>query len=398
MREEVDMSCCAARRDIFLKIEGVSAYSPMAPQPCARRWGRDAMFNPGHELGRVQPGEIAATTLDLLVYHEDLDPHYTHPSTAKIVVADVNEPPWNRRAPGCVLYVRPGERVYIHVLNGDRADCHSFHLHGLHYGIDSDGAWPFGVAMRSGQRSDEIRPGESWTYVFDAAEDTIGVWPFHDHVRNVQANVNRGLFGALIVRDPRAPRPDHEIPLFIHQLQGASQSETFQSPTLGHGATYAHTFASAGVIAYHCKIHGTSMAGTVTVDPTAPAGNRAVAIGDNFFNPATVSVRPGASVTWTNNGSFDHIVFAPGGGAATFCLNGRAYVGNTPTIEVRPAQRLRWYLCNLDLGTTWHNVHPHSARWQLPTPSGGATDVQALSPAQTYVVDTEAPPAIRVPC
>lgn len=392
------MNCCATRRDIFLKIEPVVSYSPYAPRPCARRWGRDAMFNTGHELGRVQPGEIVATTLDLLVYHEYFDPHYTHPNTAKIVSADVNEPPWNRRVPGCVLYARPGERLYIHVLNGDKADCHSFHLHGLRYGIESDGAWPFGVRTRSGRRSDEIRPGETWTYVFDATEETIGAWPFHDHVRNVQANVNRGLFGALIVRDPNAPRPDHEIPLFVHQLQGAAQSETFQSPTLGHGASFPHVFTSAGTVPYHCKIHGTSMAGTIIVDPAAPAGPQTVTIGDNFFNPATRSVRPGATVTWNNNGNFDHIVFAPGGGAATFCMNGRAYVGNTPTIEVRPGERLRWYLCNLDLGTVWHNVHPHSARWQLPSPSGGATDVHALSPAQTYVMDTEAPPAMRVPC
>ena len=392
------MTGCAARQDIFLKIERVTAYSPLAPEPCARRWGRDDMFNPGHELGRVQPGEIVATTLDLLVYHEYFDTHYTHPNTAKLIAADVNEPSWDRRVPGCVLYARPGQRLYVHVLNADPDDCHSFHLHGLHYGIESDGAWPFGVSTRSGLRSDEIRPGESWTYVFDVTEETIGAWPFHDHVRNVQANVNRGLFGTLIVRDPNAPRADHEIPLFVHQLQGASQTETFQSPTLGHGATYSHVFNSAGPIPYHCKIHGTSMAGTVVVDPAAPAGNRSVDIGDNFFNPVSISVRPGASVTWTNNGSFDHIVFAPGGGAATFCLNGRAYVGNTPTIEVRPGDRLRWYLCNLDLGTVWHNVHPHSARWQLPSPSGGATDVHALSPAQTYVMDTEAPPAIRVPC
>jgi plastocyanin len=140
------------------------------------------------------------------------------------------------------------------------------------------------------------------------------------------------------------------------------------------------------------------MAGTVVVDPAAPAGNRTVAIGDNFFNPASVSIRPGATVKWTNGGNFDHIVFAPGGGAATFCLNGRAYVGNTPTIEAAPGERLRWYLCNLDLGTVWHNVHPHSARWQLPTPTGGATDVHALSPSQTFVMDTEAPPALRIPC
>jgi FtsP/CotA-like multicopper oxidase with cupredoxin domain len=356
------------------------------------------MFGAGHELGRVQPGEIVATTLDALVYHEYFDGHYTQPNTAKLVTADVNEPPWDRRIPGCVLYANPGERLYIHVFNGDPSDCHSFHLHGLRYGIDSDGAWPFGVRSKSGRRSDEIRPGDTWKYVFDATDESVGAWPFHDHVRNVQANVNRGLFGALIVRDPSSPRPDHEIPLFVHQVQDAAQSESFESQTLGHGASFAHTFVTAGVVAYHCKIHGTSMAGTVTVDPAAPAGNQTVAVGDNFFNPINVSVRPGAKVTWTNGGNFDHIVFAPGGGASSFCLNGRAYVGNTPTIEALPGQRLRWYLCNLDLGSVWHNVHPHAARWQLPTPTGGATDVHALSPSQTFVVDTEVPRAVRVPC
>ena len=392
------MACCLTRRDVFLKIERVPGYSPFAPDPCSRRWGRDAMFNVGHELGRLQASEIIATTLDALVYHEYFDTHFTQPNTAKLVPADVNEPAWNRRIPGSVIYARPGERLYIHVLNGDTSECHSFHLHGLRYGIESDGAWPFGVATKSGRRSDEIRPGEQWTYVFDATEETIGAWPFHDHVRNVAANVNVGLFGALIVRDPAAPRPDHEIPLFVHLVQGLALTETFQSASLAHNGVYTHAFPTAGTIAYHCKIHGTSMSGTVVVDPSAPAGNRAVAIGDNFFNPPSVSVRPGASVTWTNNGNFDHIVFAPGGGAATFCLNGRAFVGNTPTIEVAPGDRLRWYLCNLDLGTTWHNVHPHSSRWQLPTPTGGATDVHALSPAQTFVMDTEGPPAVRIPC
>ena len=46
------------RRDIFLKIEPLAGYSPLAPIACSRRWGRDAMFGIGHELGRVQPSEI----------------------------------------------------------------------------------------------------------------------------------------------------------------------------------------------------------------------------------------------------------------------------------------------------------------------------------------------------
>ena len=86
------MTCCAKRRDIFLKIEPVVGYSPLSPDPCARRWGRDEMFNMGHELGRVQASEIVATTLDALVYREYFDSHHTKPNTAKLIEADVNEP------------------------------------------------------------------------------------------------------------------------------------------------------------------------------------------------------------------------------------------------------------------------------------------------------------------
>src|SRR3954453_20791197 len=143
------------RRDVFLRIEALERYSPLAPLPCARHYGRDCMFNTGHELGRVSPQEIATAAVDAVVYREYLDPHYTVPNRAKIVEADVNEPPWERRVPGAVLWARPGERLHIHVLNGDPHECHSFHLHGLRYGIESDGAWPFGVGATDGRRSDE---------------------------------------------------------------------------------------------------------------------------------------------------------------------------------------------------------------------------------------------------
>src|SRR6516165_6203683 len=141
-----------SRRDIFLKIELIPEYSPLAPVLCAHHYGRDCMFNEGHETGRIPSAEILGARLDALVYREYLDPNYTIPCTRKLIAADVNEPPWNRRVPGTVLYARPGEQLRIHVLNGDADDCHSFHLHGLHYGIDSDGAWPFGVSSSNGLR------------------------------------------------------------------------------------------------------------------------------------------------------------------------------------------------------------------------------------------------------
>ena len=39
--------------------------------------------------------EILASTLDALVYREYLDPHFSIPNKAKLVPADVNEPPWD---------------------------------------------------------------------------------------------------------------------------------------------------------------------------------------------------------------------------------------------------------------------------------------------------------------
>jgi hypothetical protein len=53
------MNC--ARRDVFLLLEPVADYSPVAPVLCARRYGRDCQFNEGHELGRIPAEELLQT-------------------------------------------------------------------------------------------------------------------------------------------------------------------------------------------------------------------------------------------------------------------------------------------------------------------------------------------------
>jgi FtsP/CotA-like multicopper oxidase with cupredoxin domain/sugar lactone lactonase YvrE len=393
------MKTCTPR-DIFLQIEPLADYSPLAPLLCARRYGRDCQLNEGHELGRIPADEILEASVDAVVYREYLDPDYATPNTAPLVPSDTTEPPWNRRVPGAVIWARPGEQLRIHVRNADPLDCHSFHLHGLRYGIDSDGAWPRGVAYKDGRRSDEILPGESWTYVFDITEEMIGAWPFHDHVRDVQANINRGLFGGLIVRDPKAPRVDHEVPLFVHAMADVLGHCKFESKTLSNGEAFHFTFPDAGEICdYICRIHGASMAGRVRVVAGTPSAVPVdIKIEDNKFTPPDITITAGTEVVWTNHGSNQHIVFAGGGGNQTFCLNGRAYVGNTPIIAGNSGEALRWYLFNLDVGSVWHNFHPHSARWQLPAPPAGASDVHALSPVEAFVIDTEVPPALRLPC
>jgi len=96
------MKTCTPR-DIFLQIEPLPDYSPLAPILCARRYGRDCMFNEGHELGRIPADEILAKRLNAVVYREYLDPDYTQPNTAPLVPSDTMEPPWNRRVPGALI-------------------------------------------------------------------------------------------------------------------------------------------------------------------------------------------------------------------------------------------------------------------------------------------------------
>src|SRR6266487_4875738 len=205
-----------ATRNIYLKIETIPGYSPVEPDDHTSppiQYRRDCMRNMGHEEGTIPDDEVASRRLTALIYREYLDAQYLVPKPDKLIAADVNEPAFTRRVPGTVIYACRGDWLHIHVKNGDVAP-HSFHLHGVRYGIDSDGSWPFGTQSDDGRRSDEICPGQTWTYTFHVTDETVGAWPFHDHYTNIGSYINRGLFGGLVVlpkreygRLPRFPYP-----------------------------------------------------------------------------------------------------------------------------------------------------------------------------------------------
>jgi plastocyanin len=100
-------------------------------------------------------------------------------------------------------------------------------------------------------------------------------------------------------------------------------------------------------------------------------------------------------VTWTNNGAGHHTVTADQGSSLpTHCINGRGFVGNSPTVVARAGQKIRWYVFNLDLSHNWHNFHPHNQRWRIGHES---FDVRSMGPAESFVLDTEAPPVLLLP-
>ncbi|MBL8342686.1 MAG: DUF1929 domain-containing protein [Rubrivivax sp.] len=484
-------------RHIYLKIERLEHYSPVRPQEKVVppvRYGRDCMRNHGHENGLIPNAEIEARALDAVIYREYLDSAYLVPKSAKLIDADVNEPSWAHRVPGTVIYTHPGQRLKVHVWNGDDVP-HSLHVHGLRYGIDSDGSWPFGTeAAHHGGRSDAICPDGSWTYTFDVPEDALGAWPFHDHTHHASMKIDQGLFGGIVVlgrcdRPPRRfvfpwqvlrpiyldvarwqglkqpfpqppqdrhaghaeapapaaqerPAPDadeviavvpqlhrrrlkpaaHEIllqhldfleeftvkelalprrvintdhvPVFLHVMSNPDSRPVFDTDDIHElGGEAELEFPVAGDYTYFCR-HHPEMTGTVhvvpggpdpvtvTITPGAPAA----------FSPAEVTVGAGGSVRWINNTIDHHTVTSTAGAAmSTHCINGRGFVGNTPTIVGRSGQRIRWYVFNLDTSTNWHNFHPHAMRWRF---AGQNVDIRSLGPAESFVVESEIPPVL----
>jgi len=439
-----------ATRDIYLKIEQIPNYSTVEPEvktmpPKAYR--RDCMRNPGHEDTTIPQSEIDARRLTAIVYREYLDPNYLIPKPDKIVPADVNEPVFSRRVPGAVIYTHPGERLKIHVLNGDTMS-HSLHVHGLKYGIDSDGSWPLGTQNSDGRRSDEICPEQTWTYTFDVTEGMIGAWPFHDHSRRLGESINRGLFGGIVVRprrfrgivpdlklpavlqqflrkpqppfrpgDPRHeallqsleawamlhnihpfphPRFVIEVPLFFHFMAGSGGVPAFDSGPIAAGAhPFEVTFGAEGTFSYHCSIHPNMQAQvTVVAGGAGLATVNILSSPDMKFDPPNVTVGPGGRVQWTNIGPLTHTVTEDAAGMPSYCFNGRSFVGNTPTILANTGQKIRWYVFNLDVGVVWHNFHTHGQRWTF---AGETIDVRSISPAESFVVETTAPPVLLLP-
>jgi plastocyanin len=469
-------------RHIYLKIERIEHYSTVMPTDHAiapAEYGRDCMRGHGHENGLVPQAEIEAREVPAVVYREYLDSGYLIPKPDKLITSDVNEPPYTHRVPGTVIYTRPCQRLKIHVWNTDDVS-HSLHMHGLRYGIDSDGSWPFGTqAAHHGGRSDAICPGESWTYTFDVPDNALGAWPFHDHTHHMDNKIDLGLFGGMVVlgscdRPPRrfrfpwellrpiyldvgrlervqvfgdreppdklefeeetivrlAPqvharrlkdntrlvlqhhldfleevtlkelsmlRPvvntDH-VPVFFHVMADPDARPAFDTDDIDEfGGEGSLTFATAGDFEYFCR-HHPEMEGIVHVVPGGPTPVSVTIVPGPpmVFAPVEITVGVGGTVTWINNADTHHTVTSKlGASMPTHCINGRGFVGNSPTVVGRSGQRIRWYVFNLDTSLKWHNFHPHAMRWKF---GGESIDSRSMGPAESFVVESEIPPVL----
>ena len=109
-----------------------------------------------------------------------------------------------------------GDTIVVHFRNADEKlnQAVTLHPHGVRYTPNYDGSYLGDFTLAGGF----IAPGEEFTYTWECTPDSVGVWPYHDHGPNHTLNTMRGLFGALIVYEKGAKRPDVEETVLLHSF------------------------------------------------------------------------------------------------------------------------------------------------------------------------------------
>jgi len=106
---------------------------------------------------------------------------------------------YNGTVPGPVLRVKLGETVKVKLTN-KLTQATTMHWHGIRVPNAMDGV--------PGVTQAPIEPGASFTYQFTTKDP--GTFWFHPHL-NAPEQIERGLYGALIVADPKEPRYSQDL-------------------------------------------------------------------------------------------------------------------------------------------------------------------------------------------
>jgi FtsP/CotA-like multicopper oxidase with cupredoxin domain len=194
-------------------------------QPSANPGARKLTFKPqsGLRVGRTVEYWIGAvpTTWNVVPSGTDpmlgttFDPAKTTMQTAiyRRFTADFKSQlaPAGYGLVGPVIQGQVGDSIVVHFKNFDPNNTHSMHFDGVRYGIESDGAY---IPNVSGPGA-EVKPGQTFTYRLEAAADSVGVWPYHDHSPTMESSVRGGLYGALSIRAKGQKKPDREFVVFF---------------------------------------------------------------------------------------------------------------------------------------------------------------------------------------
>ena len=329
--------------------------------------------------------------------------------------------------PGPVIECNVGEAVTIHFRNLDFRDdpaapgtklpakkrSHSMHVHGFVFEATSDGAYPLSPESAqamgaeapfwhaigedgANKKGDRVPPMGTYIYEWKTFgwPSTAGVWLYHDHSFCDMDNIGLGAIGMVVIHN--TADSDNEV---INQ--DLPDGNVNGSPVKWVLEPF---FAAIDLLQLQerrfipVREHpiGQSFMPVHTKDmPMKPAkkGAKPVAVdleisilkkmeithivdhGDLSFG---VAIRPGLDILI--RGLFTPkfkqpplsaqylFLFHELSGQPGMCINGRTYLGNTPSVLAGTETKMRFGV--VGMGNAFHTFHIHGHRWILPGPSG----------------------------
>ena len=201
------------------------------------------------------------------------------------------------------IVVKEGDTVLIRLINAGTM-AHPIHLHGHSFNIVATDGNPVPEAAQLTKDTVLIGPGERYDLVFVA--NNPGVWMVHCHIENHAANgmmtlieyegyLPSGPLAELWALTPDAsasPDADHAM---HGGMAGMGDMGGMDDMTVASPATTEPAATASSALAADASNSGQSVA---------------IAMEDDRFDPKTITIAAGTTVTWTNTGGDWHSVAA----------------------------------------------------------------------------------------
>jgi len=131
------------------------------------------------ELAAVQLdyGQVDPMNGDIPVFGYKMVKHEVMSQGGKVPTVLTDNYEDHATIPGPTIVVDEGDTVNLTLYNHIGSGCVSLHVHGIHYGIDSDGT----LSMINGNKDQCAKPDQPFEYTWTAGKGTVGTWPYHDH-------------------------------------------------------------------------------------------------------------------------------------------------------------------------------------------------------------------------
>lgn len=331
--------------------------------------------------------------------------------------------------PGAVIELNVGENAVIHFRNMDeRRDAkkallpaleraHSIHPHGVVFGNENDGAYPLSppstdpanlittpaeqtawgsVGVTGKQKlGDRVPGGGTFTYTWNTFgwPTTAGVWLYHDHSVCDDKNVLRGAIGIIVVHNTADPEDFPEQDLPDGERNGSPISTRCR--LLSSAVTFLpHDLARLTVLGDDdeepiplMEMATEEMAGGQGRPPAAakaPARRKAKAHAEEVDESRILRFGDLGLRVNEKFEAIDALCFSsfrkPPEKALYLqlyhelqdmgmCINGRQWLGNTPTVVAGRNTLMRFGLVAMN-EATFHTFHLHGHRWVMPGPVG----------------------------